>query len=106
MLFNFNPPTPCGVGLPSGRNSTGRTNFNPPTPCGVGQRTVKTNEEYYYFNPPTPCGVGPAFLNHLPVCLDISIHPPRVGWDTIKPYVLNRTLISIHPPRVGWDDCT
>ena len=37
--------------------------------------------------------------------MDISIHPPREGWDAlaaiINPPALN---ISIHPPREGWDD--
>ena len=33
------------------------------------------------FNPPTPCGVGPVLFSELHFAFDISIHPPRVGWD-------------------------
>ena len=33
-------------------------NFNPPTPCGVGLRLERPAVELRYFNPPTPCGVG------------------------------------------------
>ena len=34
---------------------------------------------------------------------EISIHPPRVGWDGPPDYRLQDQRISIHPPRVGWD---
>ena len=35
-----------------------RRDFNPPTPCGVGLTTRKANANIHNFNPPTPCGVG------------------------------------------------
>ena len=34
---------------------------------------------------------------------DISIHPPRAGWDAIRAGYSAKTAISIHPPRAGWD---
>ena len=33
----------------------------------------------------------------------ISIHPPRGGWDDIGDIVGTTDIISIHPPRGGWD---
>ena len=126
-LSYFNPPTPCGVGLR--RTSAGRTKwtfqsthpvwggtarmaelrftspyFNPPTPCGVGHVLLYCNSSYCSnFNPPTPCGVGQ--LKGLVKCLmaNISIHPPRVGWDQHFSVIHHIPVISIHPPRVGWD---
>ena len=61
----------------------GHIDFNPPTPCGVGlggRNFAKPN--IVYFNPPTPCGVGR--YDRFLVCnaTKISIHPPRAGWDT------------------------
>ena len=57
----FNPPTPCGVGPgPSSRTASTTSNFNPPTPCGVGRVEHAAVQEF----------------------LRISIHPPRVGWDS------------------------
>ena len=38
-----------------------------------------------------------------PVCFDISIHPPREGWDKVAYNVPSLLWISIHPPREGWD---
>lgn len=35
--------------------------------------------------------------------VDISIHPPRVGWDPMAWRWSSPPTISIHPPRVGWD---
>ena len=35
---------------------------------------------------------------------DISIHPPREGWDELGGGEAGAdVLISIHPPREGWD---
>ena len=36
---------------------------------------------------------------------EISIHPPRMGWDLMPLCsVFFAVLISIHPPRMGWDE--
>ena len=34
---------------------------------------------------------------------EISIHPPREGWDAPEFFGLLAIPISIHPPREGWD---
>ena len=34
---------------------------------------------------------------------DISIHPPREGWDHKYGWISQNYPISIHPPREGWD---
>ena len=101
----FNPPTPCGVGL-----------------CVVGVRHQVVNR----FQSTHPVWGGTGGRQQAPVPGDISIHPPRVGWDTTEAdrssdrsyfnpptpcgvgpvmpsQVTGRVTISIHPPRVGWD---
>ena len=40
---------------------------------------------------------------HVPKAPDISIHPPRAGWDCSSSPANGIELISIHPPRAGWD---
>ena len=55
------------------------------------------------FNPPTPCGVGLVLVFVAIAIASISIHPPRVGWDSERFDFFLSTFISIHPPRVGWD---
>ena len=39
-----------------------------------------------------------------PPSCEISIHPPREGWDKQQAYITAYNEISIHPPREGWDD--
>ena len=56
------------------------------------------------FNPPSPCGEGPPRCRIANISLIISIHPPRVGRDVLRPGTQCRRSISIHPPRVGRDD--
>ena len=34
---------------------------------------------------------------------NISIHPPREGWDAADGEETWKSFISIHPPREGWD---
>ena len=58
-----------------------RNYFNPPTPCGVGRHDDGGAYLDVNFNPPTPCGVGRCRENEDKPAYDISIHPPRVGWD-------------------------
>ena len=57
-----------------------------------------------YFNPRTPCGVRPSQPCDYLLDINISIHAPRVGCDSI---ILesseSKCRISIHAPRVGCD---
>ena len=81
-MLSFNPPSPCGEGLPAVRDGpTAKPRFNPPSPCGEGPATniVATR----------------------PGC--VSIHPPRVGRDASQAASAQRAAVSIHPPRVGRD---
>ena len=78
------------------------------------------------FNPPIPCGMGHERHETRRAAGAISIHPSRVGWDslknarTVQPSNFNPPIpcgmgrvsrilfpcilsISIHPSRVGWD---
>ena len=102
-IKNFNPPTPCGVGRSLTRFWNLIKNFNPPTPCGVGPREKAQKAGELYFNPPTPCGVG--HLKSLKWTIEHpfqSTHPVWGGTYTTFPSERCRE-ISIHPPRVGWD---
>ena len=169
---DFNPPTPCGVGLGefcgkifvivisihppragwdqhrsdrlfriNGFQSThpvrgGTCACTPLKPCSrisihpprAGWDLVVTPypAAINYFNPPTPCGVGPPISSRaVNACIfqsthpvrggtsnkwskrrtkQISIHPPRAGWDFRDDSGAQRLRISIHPPRAGWDE--
>ena len=55
------------------------------------------------FNPPTPWGVGPPGTHFQTGVADISIHPPRGGWDGGgHPTLIGRQLFqSTHPVGGG-----
>ena len=61
-------------------------NFNPPTPCGVGLLSCLLNLPGQTFQSTHPVWGGtprPLFS----LCIEaISIHPPRVGWDGVPSY--------------------
>ena len=100
---NFNPPTPCGVGLSGYGLRFFLGYFNPPTPCGVGLLIFIVEIVAVYFNPPTPCGVG--LLSgcwSLPRAKFQSTHPLRGGTRNDVAAV-EGVSISIHPPLAGWD---
>ena len=75
--------------------------FNPPTPCGVGLSRQFCCRSRSYFNPPTPCGVGPGISNRTYLICIISIHPPRVGWDSPFPYHFQSTRYFNPPTPCG-----
>ena len=56
-----------------------------------------------YFNPRSPCGERPEIECIYEDNIDISIHAPRVGSDTMTPITNPCSTISIHAPRVGSD---
>ena len=78
-------------------------NFNPPTPCGVGPVVFFTSRIAPSFQSTHPVWGGTDELGHLFCAHCISIHPPRVGWDGVTVRLSRADFISIHPPRVGWD---
>ena len=49
------------------------------------------------FNPPTPWGVGPPGTHFQTGVADISIHPPRGGWDYAITFAYIR-LQNFNPP--------
>ena len=101
--------------------------FNPPTPWGVGLTTDEALLSNYLFQSTHPVGGGtgdPEGVRRLDG--QISIHPPRGGWDAVWireisnhwPFQSTHPVgggtsirapgrasppISIHPPRGGWD---
>ena len=79
--------------------------FQSTHPAWGGTRsTSATRRPLPNFNPPTPRGVGRNGLSARGTSLQISIHPPRVGWDSFFAHPRSKAKdISIHPPRVGWD---
>ena len=103
-----------------------RFDFNPPTPWGVGHDSIYRAAGLSPFQSTHPVGGGTVGLAVFGVSLDISIHPPRGGWDLDKRRMAGLTTpfqsthpvgggtgvhpaggqtekISIHPPRGGWD---
>ena len=73
------------MGLDGGRRQGVSGDFNPPTPCGVGllEKVEALQEKLFQSTHPVRGGTD------LPVAvhgiLDISIHPPRAGWDQRPP---------------------
>ena len=50
---------------------------------------------------PVRGGTGDQKVEQIP--MNISIHPPREGWDEQLQWFWGEESISIHPPREGWD---
>ena len=94
---DFNPPTPCGVGPNSSGYSGVLIHFNPPTPCGVGLLLRKLFPLYPPFQSTHPVWGGTAHGHHLGSLLNISIHPPRVGWDS-ECRCSSQTAWNFNPP--------
>ena len=78
--------------------------FNPPTPRGVGQTRAYRAARFTKFQSTHPARGGTTLPNASFVAFDISIHPPREGWDLCGMQIIQLPkTISIHPPREGWD---
>ena len=79
--------------------------FNPPTPHGVGRAEFeKTLLPNFNFNPPTPHGVGlVSSVFSFPINLFQSTHPAWGGTGKTQTEIRRLMQISIHPPRMGWD---
>ena len=94
---DFNPPTPCGVGLSPGRNCPGHFYFNPPTPCGVGHKPDTRPFAKTSFQSTHPVWGGTGGAAGTLRAGGISIHPPRAGWDPCIGHVLQRR-VDFNPP--------
>ena len=80
-----------------------KADFNPPTPCGVGLRLYATALCLQGFQSTHPVWGGtPVPPAASPFSLFQSTHPVWGGtdWGVIAG---GKYYISIHPPRVGWD---
>ncbi len=125
----FNPPAPCGAGLPlrqqpwgilrfqSTRPLRGGTcgvrgagwlpgHFNPPAPCGAGPRTTAYQITQIYFNPPAPCGAGPERWPWCRRCRDFN-PPAPCGAGPSRPLCSHPAsqFQSTRPLRGGTAHC-
>ena len=78
--------------------------FNPPTPCGVGPvvRKFKPKFDSISIHPPLAGWDLETVLAFFQMTA-ISIHPPLAGWDPGRHGATQDPCISIHPPLAGWD---
>ena len=79
------------------------SHFNPPTPRGVGLNAKWIWGYMSRFQSTHPARGGAVFPTPTQYIAQISIHPPREGWDATARQGQPRSRISIHPPREGWD---
>ena len=101
---NFNPPTPCGVGLEARQARRFEVVFQSTHPVrgGTIQRALLVTAIQFQSTHPVRGGTMPDAGGG--GCGCISIHPPRAGWDGVQSSnVVFVHEISIHPPRAGWD---
>ena len=103
VVDNFNPPTPCGVGLQAEGMWSGCSDFNPPTPCGVGLRHISGNVKRKIFQSTHPVWGGTAGEFVGAGWIEFQSTHPVWGGTCWRPAGRRRFTISIHPPRVGWD---
>ena len=84
----------------------GKYDFNPPTPCGVGLGFLSAVSSPERFQSTHPVWGGTALLSALGLSDQFqSTHP--VWGGTLRKLDTDDTVdISIHPPRVGWDCST
>ena len=102
--FDFNPPAPCGAGLPTfwRGNLIPPISIHPPL-AGRDVLDVRKPHQAADFNPPAPCGAGRGWSDYTHQTRQISIHPPLAGRDIRVCFTLKLIHISIHPPLAGRD---
>ena len=71
--------------------------FNPPTPCGVGLGNYTALFYKELFQSTHPVWGGTRNCKVLGAVVPISIHPPRVGWDH-RPFSRRRRNTDFNPP--------
>ena len=96
--WDFNPPTPWGVGrLASYQLQLYIVDFNPPTPWGVGHFGRARADSHADFNPPTPWGVGPVDMVVSP-CTVLFQSTHSVGSGTVFFRLLDLLSNYFNPP--------
>ena len=103
-MADFNPPTPRGVGLHPGISPRcgNCISIHPPR-VGWDGRRRKCQPSVIDFNPPTPRGVGQSGSTPSSTTWPFQSTHPAWGGTTDGLTRLSISSISIHPPRVGWD---
>ena len=87
---HFNPPTPWGVGPIGIAIAWTKIKFQSTHPVGGGtQTTVCAHQRPLLFQSTHPVGGGTSVATFVDEYINISIHPPRGGWD-----YSGRTLLS------------
>ena len=100
----FNPPTPCGVGRRVDNKQRGKQYFNPPTPCGVGRLATCKMVRPRRFQSTHPVWGGTSVVGFPAEIFQFQSTHPVWGGTAGKRSQRRREQISIHPPRVGWDN--
>ena len=100
----FNPPSPCGEGLPHLCKLGGGNGFQSTLPVWGGTLCSELSlPEWRNFNPPSPCGEGLPGGCFSPCIVIFQSTLPVWGGTSGKAGKLTIISISIHPPRVGRD---
>ena len=126
-MSNFNPRTPCGVRRHDVQQTVQvflfqsthplrgatrptrvmlpfvRRNFNPRTPCGVRRRLYNNPWAVFKFQSTHPLRGATAGSDARPGTVDISIHAPLAGCDSVDQRHGLGAAISIHAPLAGCD---
>ena len=102
QLISIHPPLAGRDYAPTVRGTRNRY-FNPPAPCGAGLPISSAQLTTMKFQSTRPLRGGTTA--HLPAAYagPISIHPPLAGRDQPFLIIYIRYLISIHPPLAGRD---
>ena len=80
-----------------------RRNFNPRTPCGVRRRLYNNPWAVFKFQSTHPLRGATAGSDARPGTVDISIHAPLAGCDSVDQRHGLGAAISIHAPLAGCD---
>ena len=103
-MSNFNPRTPCGVRpMRRGDRQQKQGDFNPRTPCGVRRHDVQQTVQVFLFQSTHPLRGATAGSDARPGTVDISIHAPLAGCDSVDQRHGLGAAISIHAPLAGCD---
>ena len=79
---HFNPPTPCGVGLDGLKSGGGDGIFQSTHPVWGGTPWTRPWRPGERFQSTHPVWGGTTMQSEQETMSIISIHPPRVGWDS------------------------
>ena len=96
MGISIHPPR-VGWDCSPASTTTNGWNFNPPTPCGVGLFDGKQMARLPIFQSTHPVWGGTGVRAEQAKEIVISIHPPRTGWDVFW-VILREIPFYFNPP--------